>query len=94
MDKGKRSVQKGNQKKKAPKKNEKLISKNKGKEKGVEISSKLKKGSGRIRKKQDHELLKESPCEEVPFNHFRNTIHRMRYDDISEFNLFPAKTFD
>ncbi|OMO95059.1 hypothetical protein COLO4_16081 [Corchorus olitorius] len=39
-------------------------------------------------------LLTESPCEEVPFNHFRNTIHRMRYDDITEFILLLARTFD
>ncbi|OMO79524.1 hypothetical protein COLO4_24401 [Corchorus olitorius] len=39
-------------------------------------------------------LLNESPCDEVPHNHFRNTIHSVKYDDIFEFNLIPAKTID
>lgn len=39
-------------------------------------------------------LLKKLPSYKVPRGHFRDEIHKMRYDSLLEFKLLHAKTFD
>ncbi|OMO86838.1 hypothetical protein COLO4_20899 [Corchorus olitorius] len=92
MDKGKKHAKEGNKKKKSRKDNKKLTKK--VTEKELKIASELKEEISKFAEGKIMKLLNESPCDEVPYNHFRNNIHRIRYDDIFEFNLTPATTID
>ncbi|OMO52755.1 hypothetical protein COLO4_37002 [Corchorus olitorius] len=83
MEKSQKSAEKGKQKK------DEIIGSKKAK-----TPSESKKGTTEIAANKPNGVKTIRPSDKVPISHFRDVTHKLRYDNLTKFEVLPVKTLE